>query len=85
VGGLRGETVVPWEPNVQRINLMVQGDANCDFLVDARDATLDMQFAARLTETIVCHGDADHSGGTDAFDAQQVLQFAAGLTNELPP
>jgi hypothetical protein len=84
VGGLRGETVVRWSANAQRINLLVQGDASCDLLVDSRDATLVLQYAAGLADSLPCHGDADHSGQVDPFDAQHLLQFSAGLTSQLP-
>ncbi len=84
VGGIRAETAVQWRPGVQRLNLLVQGDANCDFLVDSRDALLALQVTAALISSVPCHGDADRDGDVDVFDARHILEFAAGITPELP-
>lgn len=84
VDGLRAETAVVWRPGLQRLNLMVQGDANCDFLVDSRDATLALQVTAALLSGVPCHADADRDGDIDVFDARHILEFAAGITNALP-
>ncbi len=84
VGGLRAETALLWRPGVQRIDVLVQGDANCDFLVDPRDATLALQKYAALLASVPCHGDADRDGDIDVFDARHILEFAAGITNGLP-
>ena len=84
VNGLRAETAVQWRPGVQRLNLMVQGDANCDFLIDARDALLALQVAAALITGVPCHGDADRDRDIDVFDARDILEFAAHITGALP-
>jgi hypothetical protein len=84
VGGLRAETAVVWQPGVQRLDLLVQGDATCDFLVDPRDATLVLQHIARLVADVACHGDADRDHDLDAIDARHILEFAAGITTALP-
>ena len=84
VDGLRAVTEVPWSAGVHRLDLLVQGDANCDFLVDSRDASFTLQVSAALIESVRCHGDADRDGDIDVFDARHILEFAAGLTNELP-
>jgi hypothetical protein len=63
---------------------MVQGDANCDFLVDSRDATLALQVTAALLSGVPCHADADRDGDIDVFDARHILEFAAAITNALP-
>jgi hypothetical protein len=84
VNGLRAETALLWRPGVQRLNLLVQGDANCDFLVDSRDALLALQAEARLIASVPCHGDADRDGDIDVFDARHILEFAARITNALP-
>jgi hypothetical protein len=84
VNGLRAETAVPWRPGVQRLDLVVQGDANCDFLVDARDALLALQVTAALIDDVPCHGDADRDRDIDVFDARHILEFDAGITNALP-
>jgi hypothetical protein len=84
VGGLRAETAVVWRAGVHRLNLLVQGDATCDFAVDARDASLVLQHYARLVTSVPCHGDADRDGDLDVFDARHILEFAARITNALP-
>jgi hypothetical protein len=84
VNGLRAETALLWRPGVQRLNLLVQGDANCDFLVDSRDALLALQAEAGLIASVPCHGDADRDGDIDVFDARHILEFAAGVTSALP-
>lgn len=84
VNGIRAETAVFWQPGVRRLNLLVQGDANCDFLVDSRDATLVLQVSAALVNSVPCHGDADRDHDIDAIDARHILEFTAGITNALP-
>jgi hypothetical protein len=84
VGGLRAETAVVWQSGVHRLDLLVQGDATCDFLVDPRDATLVLQHTARLVDDVACHGDADRDHDLDAIDARHILEFAAGITTALP-
>ncbi len=84
VNGLRAETALLWRPGVQRLNLLVQGDASCDFLVDSRDALLALQVEAALLTSVPCHGDADRDGDIDVFDARHILEFAAHITNALP-
>ena len=84
VNGIRAETAVFWQTGVRRLDLMVQGDANCDFLVDSRDASLALQVTAALITSVPCHGDADRDRDIDVFDARHILEFAAGITNALP-
>jgi len=84
VNGLRAETAVFWQPGVRRLDLMVQGDASCDFLVDSRDALLALQVEARLIASVPCHGDADRDRDIDVFDARHILEFSAHITNALP-
>jgi hypothetical protein len=84
VNGLRGATVRPYETGVQRINLLVQGDATCDFALDSRDATLILQVTSALSAAVRCHGDADLDGDVDAIDAHYILEYSAGLTEDLP-
>jgi len=84
VDGLRAETAVFWQPGLQRLDLMVQGDADCDFLVDSRDALLALQVEAALLASVPCHGDADRDHDIDVFDARYILEFAAHITNALP-
>jgi hypothetical protein len=84
VNGIRAETAVVWRPGIQRLNLMVQGDATCDFLVDSRDANLALQVTAGLISSVPCHGDGDRDRDIDVFDARHILEFTAGITSALP-
>lgn len=84
VNGVRAETAVQWQPGVRRLVLMVQGDANCDFLVDSRDALLALQVTATLLASVPCHGDADRDRDIDVYDARHILEFAAGIFDSLP-
>ena len=62
------------------------GDANCDGLVDSRDAVLVQQYFARLTGGTLCHGaaDANGNGTVGSIDAALILQMEAGLLARLP-
>ena len=84
IGGLAGETAVPWRPGVQRLDLQVQADADCSFSIDARDATLVLQHVAGFIASTPCSADANHDHAVNALDAQLILQYAAGLTGALP-
>jgi hypothetical protein len=84
IGGLAGETAVPWRPGVQRLDLQVQADADCSFSIDARDATFVLQHVAGFIASTPCSADANHDHAVNALDAQLILQYAAGLTGALP-
>ena len=62
------------------------GDANCDGVIDARDATMILQFAAGLFFAPGCKeaAELDGSAGITPRDALLVLQFVAGLIHDLP-
>ncbi len=58
----------------------VAGDANCDGVVNAIDASLVLQFDARLIHSLGCDdADYNHNGHVDALDAALILQKDAGL------
>lgn len=58
----------------------VAGDANCDGLANAIDASLVLQFVAGLVNSLPCaDADYDHNGQIDALDAALILQSDAGL------
>ncbi|MEX0786813.1 MAG: hypothetical protein WD939_09265, partial [Dehalococcoidia bacterium] len=60
----------------------IAGDADCDGSATSRDATLVLQFGAKLLGTLRClaSADADGNGGVAAPDAALILQSVAGLT-----
>lgn len=57
------------------------GDANCDGVVSAVDATLILQYGAEMIESVPCPDAADVNGDGEinAIDATIVLQIVAGL------
>jgi hypothetical protein len=56
------------------------GDANCDGVVNAVDASLVLQFTAGLIHSLTCDdADFDHNGQINALDAALILQTDAGL------
>jgi hypothetical protein len=58
----------------------VAGDANCDGVVNAIDASLVLQFAAGLIDKLNCaDADYNHDGRIDTLDAALILQTGAGL------
>ncbi len=63
------------------------GDANCDSNVNSVDAALDLQFDARLLDSLPCQAAADvnDDGRVDAIDAAFVLQLDAGLIDHFGP
>ena len=63
------------------------GDASCDGIVNALDATLILQFSAGLFSPLPCPlgADANGNGTTNALDAALILQLVAGLLPSLPP
>lgn len=58
---------------------------NCDDLVNAIDAALDLQFDAHLITSLLCseNGDVNHDGHTNSVDAALVLQYIAALIDHL--
>ena len=65
------------------------GDADCNGVVDSRDALLVLQFDAglidKLTYTCLLVADVNSSGHVNALDAALILQFVAGLINDFFP
>jgi hypothetical protein len=61
------------------------GDAGCDGVVGPTDATLILQFAARIIDEVPCFGAADvnRNGSIDPVDAVLILQYIAGLLDDL--
>ncbi|MCH8008255.1 MAG: dockerin type I repeat-containing protein [Chloroflexi bacterium] len=62
------------------------GDANCDGVVDAIDASLVLQLEAGLISALPCEEKADVNGDglLNSLDAVLILQFAADLIPQLP-
>jgi hypothetical protein len=58
---------------------------NCDDLVNAIDAALDLQLDAHLITSLLCpgNGDVNHDGHTNSVDAALLLQYIAGLISHL--
>ncbi len=63
------------------------GDASCDGNVNAIDAALILQYAARLLPSLDCSdvADTNRDGLINSIDAQLILQYYAGLMESLPP
>ncbi|MCH8066818.1 MAG: dockerin type I repeat-containing protein [Chloroflexi bacterium] len=85
VDGLESETALVWEPGLQRIELLLAGDVNCDLDPNAIDAALLLQFAADLVQELACQdmADVNDDGRVDSIDAALILQFEAGLVESL--
>ncbi len=85
VNGLRATTQMPWELRLRRLFLVVHGDPDCDFDVDALDAQFVLQGVAGLAGWLSC-GDPDAlpDGIMNSLDALLILQLDAGLIEQLP-
>jgi hypothetical protein len=59
----------------------LEGDANCDGVVNSVDALIVLQFVARLRTSVPCPdlADVDDNGRISAIDAALILQIHAGL------
>ena len=64
-----------------------KGDANCDGIINAADATLILQLRAGILGSLPCADGADVNGDGNitSVDAALILQFTAGLLESLPP
>jgi len=73
-------------PTPTRTPERVYGDASCDGIATAVDATLMLQLTAGLIGSLPCPGNADvnRDGRADAIDSLLTLQFVAGLLDGLP-
>lgn len=62
------------------------GDANCDGIVDAKDASLVLQRDAGLLDALPCEDSADVNGDglLNSLDAVLILQLTADLIHQLP-
>ena len=85
VNGLRATTQVLWELGLRRLHLVVHGDPDCDFDVDALDALFVLWGVAGLVGWLSC-GDPDAlpDGTMNSLDALLILQLEAGLIEQLP-
>jgi len=85
VDGILSQTKVAWEPGVHQIDLYMAGDADCDLLTNAVDASLVLQLEADLVDDVACTHLADVTGDglVDSRDAARILQFVAGLIDGL--
>lgn len=85
VSDVEAQNTVSWEPGLQRIDLALSGDVNCDFRLNSIDAALVLQFDAGLSTSLACQDAADVNGDgrINAVDAALILQFHAGLIDSL--
>lgn len=85
VAGVITKWSVVWQAGLHRINLAVAGDANCDMILSAIDASLLLQLEAGFVEHVACIHIADVTGDglVDSRDATLILQFVAGFIAEL--
>jgi hypothetical protein len=63
------------------------GDVNCDGNINSIDATLILQVAAELINSLECpeNSDVNQDGAASVLDALLILQYNAGLIDQLPP
>jgi glucose/arabinose dehydrogenase len=74
--------LAPWSSGDSGAQTLRQGDANCDQVVDARDALAVLRVAANVPPFAPCAaqtGDVDCSDAVDATDAIDIVMYAAGL------
>jgi glucose/arabinose dehydrogenase len=74
--------LAPWSSGNSGAETLKQGDANCDQLVDARDALAVLHVAANVPPFAPCAaqtGDVDCNDAIDATDAIDIMMYAAGL------
>lgn len=83
-----GKCETPCEVPVDVVSLggTVNGDVNCDEVVNSIDAALILQLGAGLLDSLPCGSAADtnHDGQVNAIDAALILQVSAGLLPSLP-
>lgn len=72
----------PWSSGYSSGQVLHQGDANCDQLVDARDALAVLHVAAAVLPIAPCaaeSGDVNCDGAVNTADAIDILIYTAGL------
>ena len=74
--------LAPWSSGSSVTGDRVQGDANCDHVVDSIDALADLRYTAMLdpqTECLLAAGDVNCSDVIDSIDALEILRYVAHL------
>src|ERR1700730_4204233 len=87
IGGLALTIVLllalaPWSSGNSSAQVLHQGDANCDQLVDARDALAVLHVAANVPPFAPCvaeAGDVNCDGAINPADAIDIVMYAVGL------
>ena len=74
--------LAPWSSGNSSAQVLHQGDANCDQLVDARDALAVLHVAANVPPFAPCaaeSGDVNCDGAVNATDAIDIMMYTVGL------
>jgi glucose/arabinose dehydrogenase len=74
--------LAPWSSGNSSAQVLHQGDANCDQLVDARDALAVLHVAASVPPFAPCaaeSGDVNCDGAVNTTDAIDIMIYAVGL------
>jgi glucose/arabinose dehydrogenase len=74
--------LAPWSSGKSSAQVLHQGDANCDQLVDARDALAVLHLAASVPPFAACaaeSGDVNCDGAINPTDAIDILMYTVGL------
>lgn len=74
--------LAPWSSGDSSAQVLHQGDANCDQLIDARDALAVLHVAANAPPFAPCaaeSGDVNCDGAVNASDAIDIMMYTVGL------
>src|SRR5450759_1692047 len=74
--------LAPWSSGDSSAQVIHQGDANCDQLIDARDALAVLHVAANAPPFAPCaaeSGDVNCDGAVNASDAIDIMMYTVGL------
>ncbi len=74
--------LAPWSSGSSATGDGLQGDANCDHVVDSLDALANLRYIAKLdaqTDCLLAAGDVNCSDGIDSTDALGILRYVAHL------
>ncbi len=74
--------LAPWPSGSSATGSGIQGDANCDHVVDSTDALAGLRYVAKLDPQANClltAGDINCSDGLDSIDALEILRYVAHL------